>query len=196
VGAHVSGATPIDPDEAADLIPVDIHSIDHLNAFEQTNILAATEWALRNRRRHTPTTVLSEAFLIDLHRRMFDETWRWAGVFRRSNKNLGVHWPSIRAALRDRLSDTELWLADSVFPLDEVAVRLHHGIVLVHPFPNGNGRWSRLVADALMHAHKLKPFSWGARNLIRTGEPRAAYLAALRAADYGDFEPILRFARS
>ncbi len=196
VGVHVAGATPVDPDEAADLIPSGIETVDELNAFEQTNILSATEWALRHRRRHTSATVLSEGFLFDLHRRMFDETWRWAGEPRRTDKNLGVHWPTIRVALRERVKDAQLWLAESVFPPDEVAVRLHHGVVLVHPFPNGNGRWSRLVADTLMHAQQHAPFDWGASNLTSAGEVRSNYLAALRAADQGDFAPILRFARS
>ena len=123
VGVHVAGATPVDPDEAADLIPTGIETVDHLNAFEQTNILSATEWARRHRRRHTPATVLSEGFLFDLHRRMFDQTWRWAGVPRRTDKNIGVHWPTIRVAMRERVKDAELWLAESVFPVDEVAVR-------------------------------------------------------------------------
>jgi Fic-DOC domain mobile mystery protein B len=196
VGAHVAGATPVDPDEAADLIPAGIETADQLNAFEQLNILSATEWALRHRPRLTPSTVLSDRFLFDLHRRMFDATWRWAGEPRRTDKNIGVHWPTIRVGLRDRVKDAQLWLAESVFPLDEVAVRLHHGIVLVHPFPNGNGRWSRLVADALLHAHRQPPFSWGAQDLTSAGEARAAYLAALRAADRGDVAPILSFARS
>ena len=196
VGVHVAGATPVDPDEASDLIPAGIETVDQLNAFEQTNILSATAWALRDRRRQTPAAVLSEKFLFDLHRRMFDETWRWAGETRRTDKNIGVHWPTIRVSLRERLKDAHLWLAESVFPLDEVAVRLHHGIVLVHPFANGNGRWSRLVADTFMHAHRQAPFDWGARNLTGAGEARAAYLAALRAADRGDFAPILQFVRS
>ena len=196
IGVHVAGATPVDPEEAADLIPSGVETVDQLNAFEQTNILSATEWALRHRRRHSPTTVLSESFLFGVHRRMFDETWRWAGDPRRTDKNIGVHWPTIRVALHERVKDAQLWLAESVFTTDEVAVRLHHGIVLVHPFSNGNGRWSRLVADTLMHAHQQSPFDWGARNLASAGEARTAYLAALRAADHGDFTPLLRFARS
>jgi Fic-DOC domain mobile mystery protein B len=196
VDVHAAGATPVDADEAADLIPTGIETVDQLNAFEQTNIVSATEWALRSRRRHSPGTVLSEGFLFDLHRRMFTETWRWAGVPRRTDKNIGVHWPTIRVALRERVKDAQLWLAESNFPLDEVAVRLHHGIVLVHPFPNGNGRWSRLVADTVMHAHQHAPFNWGAKNLTSAGEARAAYLAALRAADHGDFAPILKFAHA
>ena len=196
VGVHVAGATPVDPDEAADRLPAGIETVDQLNAFEQTNILSATEWALRSRRRGTPAQVLTEPFLFDLHRRMFDETWRWAGAPRRTDRNTGVHWPTLRVALRERVTDAQLWLAESVFPLDEVAVRLHHGIVLVHPFPNGNGRWSRLAADTLLHAHRHAPFTWGATDLTGAGAARAAYLTALRAADRGDVAPLLRFARA
>ncbi len=90
VGAHGAGATPVDPDEAADLIPTGIETVDHPNAFEQTNTLPATERALRNWRRWTTAQVLSEAFLFDLHRRMFDETWRWAGVPRRTDKTIRI----------------------------------------------------------------------------------------------------------
>ena len=113
VGVHVEGATPVDPDEAADLIPMGIETVDQLNAFKQTMIPSATEWALRNRRRRTPAQVLSEAFLFNLHRQMFDEMWRWAGAPRRTDKNIGVHWPTIRVALRERVKDAQLWLAES-----------------------------------------------------------------------------------
>ena len=147
-----------------------------LNAFEQTNILAATEWALRPARRPKSARVLATEYLLGLHRRMFGQTWRWAGELRRTNKNIGVHWPTIRVA--------------------EIAARLRHAIVLVHPFPNGNGRWSRLAADTLLHSQRIDTFSWGAADLSGAGASRAAYLEALRAADRGDFAALLAFVRS
>jgi uncharacterized protein YbaA (DUF1428 family) len=33
-----------------------------------------------------------EKFLNDLHRRMYGHVWRWAGQYRRSDKNIGVDW--------------------------------------------------------------------------------------------------------
>jgi Fic-DOC domain mobile mystery protein B len=195
-GSHAPGATAIDADEAVDLIPNAVTSLAQLNAFEQTNILAATEWALRPARRAGPDRVLTIDFLVSLHRRMFDQTWRWAGEFRRTDKNLGVHWPLIRVALRERLEDTRHWIAADVFTPDETAVRFHHAIVAVHPFPNGNGRWSRLAADTLLHGQRKQPFTWGASDLTYSGTARLNYLNALRSADRGDFSELLRFARS
>lgn len=196
VGAHMPGATPIDPDEATDLIPPTVHTWTELNAFEQVNITAAVEWLLRGTRRASPATVLSERYLLDLHHRMFDQTWRWAGELRRTDKTIGVHWPQIRMALRDRLEDTRHWIGAKSYPPEEIAVRFHHAIVVIHPFPNGNGRWSRLAADALLHAQRRPLLTWGQSSLTAVGTARTAYLAALRAADQGDFAPLMAFARS
>jgi Fic-DOC domain mobile mystery protein B len=186
----------VDPDEAADLIPTQIRTLEQLNAFEQTNIVAASRWALRPTRRHKPERILTVEFLVELHRRMFSETWRWAGTFRRSDKNLGVHWPTIRITLHERLQDVQHWMVSQSYTEDEAAVRFHHAVVLVHPFPNGNGRWSRLAADALLHAQQQPPFSWGGRSTLPADAVRMAYLNALRQADGGDFTHLLEFVRS
>ncbi len=195
-GVHAPGATPIDPDDAHGLIPVSVNTLSELNAFEQANILSATEWVLRPSRRVQPTRVLTTDFLLALHRRMFDQTWRWAGQLRRTDKNIGVHWPTIRVALRDQLENAHFLLAHEVYSADEIAARVHHAIVVVHPFPNGNGRWSRLAADALLHGQRRPLFSWGAADLSRAGNARTAYLHALREADCGDFGALLNVVRS
>ena len=44
------GATPIDADEAAGLIPAHLTLQRELNEFEEANILLATEWLLARRR--------------------------------------------------------------------------------------------------------------------------------------------------
>ena len=75
-------------------------------------------------------------------------------------------------------------------------VRLHHRLVVLHPFPNGNGRHSRLMADLLIERLGGTPFSWGDGSLAETGELRRRYVEALRAADNHDMEPLLAFARS
>jgi Fic-DOC domain mobile mystery protein B len=190
------GATAIDADEAAELIPSSVRTMAQLNAFEQANIVAATEWALRPSRRRPPDRVLTIEFLLELHRRMSDRTWRWAGVLRRTRKNLGVHWHPIRVALHERLGDVRAWRAAGLMGADEVAARFHLAIVRVHPFPNGNGRWSRLATDSLLHAQQLRPFSWGALSTAAPGRIRATYLDAIRAADRGDVTPLLAFVRS
>jgi Fic-DOC domain mobile mystery protein B len=188
------GSTPLDPDEADGLIPSHITTQGELNAWEQLNIARADTWAISRRRRRA-AVILTSGFAEELHRRMFDQTWNWAGTYRLTGKSIGVPSSQIHTALHDRLADAVHWISDEVFELDEIAARLHHQLVLVHPWPNGNGRWSRLIADALLHAGQRPRFSWGAGDLVRATDARVDYLAALRAADRGDLAPLLAFVR-
>ena len=187
------GQTPLDPDETAGLIPRHIETIGALNDWEQENILLATKWL----RRAKISEVLSEDFCRDLHRRMFDKTWKWAGTFRKSDKNIGCDWPSIAVKLNQLLGNAKYWVDNKTFQPDELAARFHHALVWIHPFPNGNGRHSRMMADALLKQLGQKAFSWGGGgNLVSASDVRARYLAALRAADKGDFSELLAFVRS
>jgi Fic-DOC domain mobile mystery protein B len=187
------GNTPLDEDEDEGLIPSHIATRDALNAWEQANIATAVEWLAR-RRRAMP--ILSVAFVRELHLRMFDETWRWAGIFRTTEKNIGVAPYRIAEELAKLLADVEYWLEHATYPLDEIAARLHHRLVGIHPFPNGNGRHARLLVDALLAERRARPFTWGSGDLAGTGELRARYLTALRRADTGDLSALLAFVRS
>jgi Fic-DOC domain mobile mystery protein B len=189
---YVPGATPIDPDEAAGLLPRHISTQAELNAWEEANIVSADGWAFRQRKRE----LLDEGFVRDLHRRMFDKTWRWAGTFRSSNKNIGVEWSQISTRLHDLLENTRYQVAHEVLPADELAVRFHHQLVLVHAFPNGNGRHSRLMADAFVTRLGATRFTWGRISLTASGGARDQYLMALRAADNGKPDLLMQFARA
>lgn len=184
-------ATPLTAEEREGLIPSHITLRRELNELEQQNILAADVWALG--RRHNPA---SETFAKKLHRRMFRKVWRWAGKYRTSDKNIGVPRAEIHNALYQALDNAKFWIANKTYPADEIAVRFHHALVAVHPFPNGNGRWSRLMADVLLGHLGQKRFSWGGGNLRTDDETRKAYIKALQAADDHDFGPLLVFARS
>lgn len=192
--SELTGTTPLDPDEGDALIPSHVFTQEELNAWEQANIRKAEVWALSGRRR-LATTLLTFRFAEELHRRMFDQTWKWAGRYRVSGKNIGVPATEVRVLLRERLGDAVLWLESRTYPVDEIAARLHHHLVLVHPWPNGNGRWARLMADALLHAERQPRFSWGSGDLVSTTAVRANYLAVLKAADRGEFAPLLAFVR-
>lgn len=75
---------------------------------------------------------------------MFGAVWRWAGAYRRTDKSIGnVHWSDVPVQLHEALADARAQLAAGAFPIDEVAMRLHHRLAQVHPFPNGNGRTAR-----------------------------------------------------
>jgi Fic-DOC domain mobile mystery protein B len=127
---------------------------------------------------------------------MFGDVWRWAGRFRKSERNLGIVFYEIPVALRQLLDDSRAWIEYKTYPADEVAVRFHHRLVLIHSFPNGNGRHARLMADLLVMRLGGERFSWGSANLRDAETVRRRYVAALQAADDHDIGPLLAFARS
>ena len=187
------GASPLDPDEAAGLIPGHISTQGQLNEWEQANVLEGQRWALSRRNRADP---LTENFVRKLHAKMFGKTWTWAGTFRTTGKNIGVDPVQIGVKLRDLLADARYWLEHGTYPLDEAAVRLHHRLVSVHPFANGNGRHARMLADVISVRHGGIPFTWGGADLVEPGRARERYIAALRHADQNDLAVLLEFARS
>lgn len=184
-------ATPLTPEERRELIPAHITYRSELNEAEQGNIVRAQDWALSRRR-----DLLTEKFIVDLHRRMLGDVWRWAGHFRTTERNLGIPSHEIRVEVRQLLDDAKTWIAHGSYPPDEIAVRLHHRLVWIHPFPNGNGRHARLMADLLIMSMGGARFSWGRANLHAAGDIRRRYISALRAADAHDVGPLVTFARS
>lgn len=186
------GNTPLDPDEAAGLIPEHIATQAQLNEWEQRNILDAYVRVGRRRR----GSVLDVDFLRRLHREMFGATWRWAGTFRTTGKNIGVPPHEIATRLLDLLKDAEVWIAHGTFSPDEIAWRFHHRLVQIHLFPNGNGRHARLATDLLLQSLGRPPFSWGSESIDHEGGVRDRYLDALRSADRGDGASLAAFVRS
>ena len=185
-------ATPLGPEERGGLLQTWITYRQELNEAEQANITAGTVWAWRVRRRD----LLAEKFLRQLHKRLFGEVWAWAGEFRRTERNIGIEPVQIPVELGAAFDDARYWIEHETFPPDEIAVRLHHRLVAIHPFPNGNGRTTRLMGDLVVVRLGREPFTWGRNNLTDVGETRTRYIAALRAADNYDIGPLLEFARS
>ena len=189
--ADDDGSTLLDPDERRQLIPTYITTRAQLNEAEQIGIANADIWAFARKR-----NVLDEAFLLALHKRMLGDTWKWAGTIRTSERNIGVATHEIRVRLRCVLDDVRYWVENGTYLQDEIAVRFHHRLVSVHPFPNGNGRHARLAADLLAVRLGRSRFSWGSASLSPPAESRRLYIAALQAADMRDINPMLVFARS
>jgi len=190
--AHAPGSTPLDPNEIDGLLPPHIRTQEELNEWEQANIGRALTWLASARR----PDVLTEGFVRELHRRMFDSTWRWAGRFRSTERNIGVAPEQIGPQLRNLLDDTRYWLQHGTYALDEATARFHHRLVAIHCFANGNGRHARLITDVLLADQGAAPFSWGRGDLVQATDARDRYLAALRAADGGDLGALLAFVRS
>jgi Fic-DOC domain mobile mystery protein B len=183
--------TPLTVEEREQLIPAYITLRHELNEAEQVNIGEALRWAMSRKR-----DVLDQNFLSELHRHMFGDVWRWAGQYRTTARNIGVDAYRIAMDVRQLVDDARYWVEHGTYPPDEIAVRFSHRLVAIHPFPNGNGRLSRLVGDLLARQLGQPAFSWGRTKLIDAGATRARYVESLRAADNHDIELLLLFARS
>jgi Fic-DOC domain mobile mystery protein B len=192
--AAEDGNTPLLPEEQAGLIP-NLATREELNEWERQNILEAYGWALdtKNTGHLDP---LTEPYVRELHRRMFDQTWKWAGRYRTSEKNIGIPFYQIQEALAALLGNTRYWQNNRTFAPDEIAIRFHHRLVFIHPFSNGNGRHARLMADVLVRRQGRPLFTWGGAELVRAGDFRRSYIEALQAADKNNIGPLLGFARS
>ena len=192
---YTEGQTPLDEDEKEGLLVRTISTRSELNEFEQQNIEKAVLWTIK--RKFKTDTILSESFMKELHRKMYADVWKWAGEFRKTNKSIGVDKLQISVELRKLIDDCRFWIEKKPFDADEIAVRFKHRIVSIHCFVKGNGRHSRLIADILIeHIFKKPVFSWGAVNRVNHDKARETYLKAVKAADTGNYELLLDFARS
>lgn len=192
------GQTPIDIDAAAFLTPefVNLETHDELNEAELLNISDAVGWL--EEQNLEPVDILNQSFLRELHRRMLCDVWTWAGQLRQRETNLGVGPFQIQETWQILLGDTAYWIENDTYPVAEICVRFHHRMVAIHPFVNGNGRHARFAADALAVAlgERDGVFTWGRRTGSNDEEVRRAYLAALRKADHGDYNDLVRITLS
>ncbi len=191
IGEEPEGATPLDPDELEGLKFKHVTTRGELNELEQANVESGLLWL--NRRRSKD--VLTEEFVRELHRRLFGDVWRWAGCFRQSEKNIGIDPVQIGVQLRIFLDDARYWAENGAYSPLEAAARFHHRLVQIHCFPNGNGRHARIMADVyLQQRFSHPPIDWAAGcDLMKSNKRRDEYIAALSAADGGDYEPLLAF---
>lgn len=189
---YPEGATPLDPNELAELKHPHVKTQRELNELEQANLDQAQIW-LKSKRR---LVVFSDLFACELHRQMFGAVWGWAGQFRTTGKNVGDVKPiDVPVRLRELTNDAEYWRTNKVYPPLEAAARLHHRLTFIHPFPNGNGRHARFMADAVLEkVYQQNPINWsGGAELKNNGPRRRDYISALKNADRGDYGPLFNF---
>jgi Fic-DOC domain mobile mystery protein B len=191
---YPAGATPIDADELRELKQPHLTTRGQLDEFESVNIMAAEKWAFGTK--HTVEKLLSAQFIKVLHQRMFSDVWGWAGAFRKTEKNIGVMPWQIPVGIHQLCEDVKVQIDHASYPPDEIAARFHHRLVSIHPFPNGNGRHSRIMADLLLASWGRDRFSWGRQSLTKPTDARRIYIEALREADRRNYKPLLDFVRS
>lgn len=191
---YIDGQTPLSEEEKEGLLIKSITIRGELDELEQLNIEKVVEWTLNNK--FSKEKILSEGFIKSVHKKMLGDVWKWAGKFRKSEKNIGVEWIRIGVELRMLLEDTKYWVENDTYPPDEIAIRFKHRLVNIHCFPNGNGRHSRLMADIIIEFVFGKVvFTWNNSNLIKPDNTRKEYIHSIRIADNGNIDPLLEFAR-
>ncbi len=186
------GSTPLDPDELGGLLPNYIRTQGELNILEQDNILAGKNWALKYKKE-----ILDESFIRNLHRKLYGDVWKWAGVYRHSQKTIGIDAGQISTQLHHLIKETETWIELKSYSWIEILARFHHRLVFVHPFPNGNGRYARIHIELLAIKYDQEIPTWGANefegNLDHDGDVRARYIHALKQADEKRIQPLIKF---
>ena len=187
-----TGATPLTPDELLGLKAKHITTRGELNELEEENIIEGLTWLDR---RPKSFDVLSDGAAREVHKRMFGQVWDWAGVYRLTEKNIGVQVWQISTEMRTCLDDARCWRENGTYEPVEAVARYHHKLVWVHPFANGNGRWARIMADAYLATIDPDKFlDWSGNGTLNSDSAhRARYIAALREADAYEFGPLLEF---
>jgi len=188
------GATPLDQDELAALLIDSISTQSELNLAEQESILNSSQWIFGKNHKN----ILTDTFFKELHKKMFGSVWKWAGDYRKSNKNIGVDWTHVSVDVKKICDDTKYWIENKTYLRNELGARFHHRVVWIHPFANGNGRFSRILTDLLMTSNKQEGFSWGRKlgkveDFAQDTQLRKEYIAALREADQKKFDRLIAF---
>ena len=189
------GQSPLEEEEKEDLLIKTVTTQTELDELEQLNIEKAVAWTIG--KKFKPATIFTEKFIKKVHKQMFGDVWKWAGKFRKSAKNIGVAWVEIAVEVKYLLDDTKYWIENKTYSPHEIAIRFKHRLVKIHCFPNGNGRHSRLMADIIIESVFNKDvFPWHSSNMVKPDETRKEYIAAIRAGDRGNIQPLIEFARN
>lgn len=192
---YKKGQTPLNEEEKEGLLIKTITLQKELDEFEQLNIEKAVEWIIHGNLKLE--RILSEKFIKDVHKKMYSDVWKWAGEYRKSEKNMGIKWTRIRIELRNLLDDTKYWIENKTYPPKEIAIRFKHRIVQIHCFPNGNGRHSRLMADIIIESiFGEEIFTWNKSNMVKADETREKYITTLKEADNGNIKSLIEFAQN
>ncbi len=188
-------ATPLD--DISGLLRDDITTRKQLDEAEALNILSAQDWISRGRL----GDVFTIPFYEKLHAKMYDQVWAWAGQLRSttgSKPNIGVDPAMVPMELGGVAMEYHRQWVKRVkeYGLLPLIAKYHHALVKVHPFNNGNGRWSRLACDAVViRLAKVAPIIWATDTLNINSDERRRYISALKQADQFNYQPLIEYLR-
>ena len=187
----IADATPLDDISGLKLDTSKPYSMDEIYLFEAKNITQATlkYLSLVPDKKLAP---FSYEWLLLLHKEMFCDVWEWAGKLRQVELSIGVKAYLVSTEIKKLVDDLEFWEQNKSFDVIEIASRLHHRAVQIHPFINGNGRWSRMLANIYLKQNGLQPTKWNENLLSKENLHRDDYIKALKSADDGDYRDLIK----
>ena len=184
------GSTPLDHDQVIGIRFSHLTTMGELDELEDVNIQNGLEWLNRQK----TDDYLSIDFICKLHEKLFSDVWKWAGKFRTAEVNISKYRPyDVGPQLKNFFEDAKLWMTSGQMSWDEISAEMHHRLVTIHPFPNGNGRTTRIYTEYVQKRNNQEVTSWNATLAHHPKERRESYIKALRVADKGDFTLLIEF---
>lgn len=186
----INDATPLDDASGLKISKSKNYTLQEIYEKEALNIANATIKYLSAppSRKVAP---FSYAWLLKLHEEIFGDVWDWAGKVRTVELSIGIKAYLVATELKKLSDDIAFWNKHKTFDVYETAARIHHRAVQIHPFKNGNGRWSRMLANIYLRQHGLMPVKWQENLLASKNPKRDDYIQALKKADNSDFADLI-----
>jgi len=186
----IDDATPLEDISGLKLQQNKVYTLKEIYEAEAINIAHATLKYLSAPPSKT-VAPFSYEWLSQLHYEMFGEVWEWAGKFRSNELSIGIKAYKVPMAMKDLVDDIAYWEKHKTFDIYETATRIHHKAVQIHPFQNGNGRWSRMLANIYLRQNGSMPVKWQENLLAKENPKRSEYIEALKKADNGDYRDLI-----
>lgn len=187
----IEGATYVDDISGLKLDTSKQYTMQEIYLYEAKNITKATLKYLSM----TPSKKLapfSYDWILTLHDEMFGDVWDWAGKLRHAELSIGVKAYLVGIEIKKLVDDLAFWEVNQTFDSIEITSRIHHRAVQIHPFLNGNGRWSRMLANIYLKQNGLEPTKWKEDLLSKENPDRDRYIQALKQADQGDYSDLIK----
>jgi Fic-DOC domain mobile mystery protein B len=187
----IDDATPLDDISGLKLPRDKVYSLKEVYVAEANNIALATIKYL-SAPPSKKVAPFSYEWLSVLHKEMFGNVWDWGGKFRQVELSIGIKAYQVPTALKELADDIAYWDKNKTFDIYETATRIHHRAVQIHPFKNGNGRWSRMLANIYLRQNGSMPVKWQENLLSKENPKRDEYIQALKEADNGNYSSLIK----
>jgi fido (protein-threonine AMPylation protein) len=182
------GQTPIDESIRKELKPKHVQDMPELYELESENIALGISWSKSTSKSH-----LDYLTWLELHKHMLYDIWKFAGVIRMKElANPDFHMSFyIRPSLLDLERDLKTWIKFN-HPPQEMMARFHERLLTIHPFLDGNGRWSRVLTEFMCERLGFDQPTWGSKTISADEERRNKYIAAVKKARHeGDHTDLM-----